>query len=166
MWYNISYSKNYYCIPNTITFSISWLHLQSTSEIVSLHTKSKLSGMATVLKKTYYLHLRTTCWRCKHYILLQHCSQTTFYPNLKHRMFLHHRKTWIKKHKSVDGSCWENGIKNTMFFIITVINAVVLCTTSVLRFLWLPQLKLESKRYNTIESTKQFWNAKHWGVGL
>ena len=33
-----------------------------------------------------------------------------------------------------------------MFFTITVINAMVLCTTSVLQFLLLPQLKLESKK--------------------
>jgi hypothetical protein len=52
MWYGISYSQNYYSIPNPILPSISLSHFNPQSnEIVSFHTNTKSSGMAPVLKK-------------------------------------------------------------------------------------------------------------------
>jgi hypothetical protein len=48
-----------------------------------------------------------------------------------------------------------------IFITDTVFNAAVLCTTSVLQFLLLPQIQKKGKRYNNNKTSRPFRNAKY-----
>ena len=112
-----------------------------------LHTDTKLSGMDAVLNKHTASIFRQPPEDTGSIFLRNTATQTTCYSNLDRIMFLHHWKNLkqrTSKYKWQKCGWFMLGKLNDKYHIIvftdTVVTAAVLCTTSVLKFLSLPQM--------------------------
>ena len=151
MWCGISYFQNLYSIPNPIPLHDT-ISIRKALKIVYFHTDTKSSGMDTVLNRHTTPTFRQPPEDTSSTFLWNFAHQNKCYFNIDNIMFLQHcgNLKWRTSKCKWRKCAWFmlgklNDKYHIIFFTNTIFNAALLCTTSVLQFLSLPQMKQERK---------------------